>query len=109
MEEAGGVTGGTASVSVTFSAEVFPLDAIKRAAYRFCDRAAVDIVLMEEGFHCTLRFRSPLSSDAAERLADDFRVEVLDQDLRTTVARETEAIRNAVLAYAFSKTGLQEE
>jgi hypothetical protein len=33
---------------------------------------------------------------------------VLDQDLRASIARETEPVRNAVLALAFSRTGLQE-
>ena len=36
-----------------------------------------------------------------------FKNEVLDQDLRSIIAKETEATRNAVLAFALSKTGLQ--
>jgi His-Xaa-Ser system protein HxsD len=36
-----------------------------------------------------------------------FKNEVLDQDLRQTIANETVTMRNVILAHAFSKTGLQ--
>ena len=46
-------------------------------------------------------------TDRAERIVAAFKNEVLDQDLRSIIAKETEATRNAVLAFALSKTGLQ--
>lgn len=50
----------------------------------------------------------PKDEERIEGLVAAFRNEVLDQDLRSIIAKETEAIRNAVLAFAFSKTGLQD-
>lgn len=55
---------------------------------------------------CTLNFQDNLSESAANFIAEDFKREVLDQDLRSTIASETEQIRNLILAHAFSKTSL---
>ncbi len=98
-----------ASVAVEFAAEVYSINEIKKAAYRVSDRVAVDIVPSQRTIVCTLRFHKNLTQSEADAVANDFRVEVLDQDLRRIVARETEAVRNAILSYAFSKTGLQED
>ena len=42
-----------------------------------------------------------------DRIVAAFKNEILDQDLRGIIARETEGTRNAILAFALSKTGLQ--
>lgn len=95
------------STSTEFAAEVFDLNSIKKAAYRICDIAAVDIEPREGKILCTLRFHQPQKRAEAERTVNDFKIEVLDQNLRSVVTSETEAVRNAILAYAFSKTGMQ--
>ena len=56
---------------------------------------------------CALTFVSPSDADAVERAKRDLQAEVLDQDLRASISRETEPVRNAILAMAFSRTGLQ--
>ena len=58
----------------------------------------------EHGYEL-LRDKAQNDLEAAER---ELRAEVLDQDLRASIARETEPVRNAILALAFSRTGLQE-
>ncbi|HZS46077.1 MAG TPA: His-Xaa-Ser system protein HxsD [Blastocatellia bacterium] len=92
---------------VAFSTEVFSLDVIKRAAYRIADIAVVDIDAKPGEIVCTLNFHHPQTDEDAQRLINDFKLEVLDQDLRAAIAKETEPMRNAILGYAFSKTGLQ--
>ena len=42
------------------------------------------------------------------KLINEFKRELLDQQLRISIKKETEPQRNLILAYAFSKTGLQE-
>jgi His-Xaa-Ser system protein HxsD len=37
----------------------------------------------------------------------NFKRELLDQQLRLQIKKETEPARNLILAYAFSRTGLQ--
>jgi len=42
------------------------------------------------------------------KIINAFKRELLDQQLRLSIKKETEPQRNLILAYAFSKTGLQE-
>ena len=96
------------SRSVTFSAEVYSIETIKKAAYRFSDSLSIDIVPRLSEIECVLHFISDSKDEEhVDRILAAFKNEVLDQDLRTIIARETEATRNAVLAFALSKTGLQ--
>ena len=92
---------------VRFSREAFELEAIKRAAYRLSNRLVVDIRTEESEFVCHIV--APDRSDAETKvLVNDFRSEVLDQDLRLRIAKETEPYRNLILSLAFSKTGIVE-
>ena len=89
-----------------FSLKVFDIDTIKKAAYRMSGLYAFDIAFEGEDVVCTLHPRSGSAPVSAEVIST-FRTEVLDQDLRRTISAETAPVRNAVLAYAFSRTGLQ--
>jgi His-Xaa-Ser system protein HxsD len=93
--------------SVVFSTQVYGLETIKKAAYRFSDVLSVDIIPRALDIECVLHFRLGQTDDEAETIIAAFKNEVLDQDLRATIAKETEGVRNAILAYALSKTGLQ--
>jgi His-Xaa-Ser system protein HxsD len=106
VAESGGDDGRTGT-RVTFDARVYALQVIKKAAYRFLRELDVAITQEGDSWVCTLTFASPASTDAIERAERELRAEVLDQDLRASIARETEPVRNAILALAFSRTGLQ--
>ncbi len=97
------------SVETEFSAEAFSLETVKKSAYRMLDRFSADIRAEGTVISCRLDFRTPVSKEHARKAVMDFRDEVLDQDLRKIVAEETAPMRNAILAYAFSRTGLQRE
>lgn len=97
------------SHSTTFATNVFSLEVIKKAAYRFTDRASFDFRAAEGEIVVRLDFTRPVDAVAAATLVADFRNEVLDQDLRRSISEETAPTRNAILAYAFSRTGLQDE
>jgi His-Xaa-Ser system protein HxsD len=99
----------TPSVVVCFDSKVFDLDTIKRAAYRFSDRCSFDFRPTAEGTACTLAFLKDAAPDAVAALVQSFKIEVLDQDLRKSIAEETAPMRNAILAYTFSKTGFQSD
>lgn len=87
---------------------VYSLETIKKAAYRFTDRCSFDFRLTEENaILVVLSFKPNVTSDEVAALQSDFRNEILDQDLREAIGAETASVRNAVLAYAFSRTGLQ--
>jgi His-Xaa-Ser system protein HxsD len=96
-----------AGVNVTFAPEAsFDIEAIKRAAYRFSDRVSVEITNAAEGTQCRLRALNSRRPIDLQETAEEFRNEVLDQDLRLKIAAETESYRNLILSLAFSKTPL---
>jgi His-Xaa-Ser system protein HxsD len=47
--------------------------------------------------------------DQLPEILRDFFQELLDQDLRETIARETQQARSVILAHAFSRTSLLDE
>jgi His-Xaa-Ser system protein HxsD len=105
----GPTSDGPGSVVIVFPLGLYSLDTIKKAAYRFANLAAVEIFPGDAEISCRFHFSAPLPDTEVQRLLNDFRIEVLDQDLRASIASETAPMRNAILAYAFSKTGIQGE
>lgn len=91
--------------NIDFDSAVYSLETIKKAAYRFTDVAAIDIQLNGQTIVCHLHPKNPKTLELQD-IANAFRVEVLDQDLRKTIADETSTYRNAILAYAFSNSGV---
>jgi His-Xaa-Ser system protein HxsD len=85
---------------------VYSLDALKRSLYRFSDRFSSFIQVDSGVAICTLTFGSTASPEFVSVVLDNFRKELLDQDLRDRVRKETEAVRNLILSHALSKTGL---
>ncbi len=90
---------------VRFATGVFDVDCIKRAAYQLSDRLLVEIEPSSDEIVCTLR--TVVGKTSTDEIENEFRRAVLDHDLRATIAKETERVRNLVLAIAFSKTGVQ--
>jgi His-Xaa-Ser system protein HxsD len=79
---------------------------VKKAAYKYIKTFSADITANGSLINCALRFAEALKADEIERIVADFRKEVLDQDLRESLKKETEQVRNLILAHAFSKTAL---
>lgn len=96
-----------APIRVTFDSRVYALTVIKKAAYRFLDVFACDIRQEGDDWVCLLAFRAGGSDTDIAAAVAELKAEVLDQDLRASVARETEGVRATILALAFSRTGLQ--
>lgn len=99
---------GLTTREIAFDSNAHTADAIQRAAYRFSDRLALDLRSSEVRFDCTIHIADQAEADV-DSLVADFRREVLDQVLRERIRVETEDVRNAVLAFAFSNTGLSQE
>ena len=93
------------SIEVAFPLAVYGVEAVKRAAYAFMARAVCDIQTTNAEVVCKLTATS--SGEISEILERDFKREVLDQDLRISIEQQTEPMRNAILGFTFSKTGLQ--
>lgn len=100
------IVGRQADCELRFSNTVYSLGSIKKAAYRLSDRCSFEFDVRDGEIVCRL-FLVDRDSEIVTT-ENEFRNEVLDQDLRETIAQETAAVRNAILAYAFSRTGLQD-
>lgn len=82
--------------------------AAKAAAYRLLGRATVTIQHVDDQILCAFEFPPGTSEVDAQAAVREFKDEVLDQDLRERISEETAPLRNAILAHAFSRTGLQD-
>ena len=82
---------------------VYGLPALLRVAYRFTDRCYLHLQRKSEHV-VEVRFRAKAPETALENIAGEFCNELLDQSLREIVARESEPVRNLILAHALSRT-----
>jgi len=93
-------------VILIFDATIYSADAIKKAAYRSINRFAINIAKENNQIKCSLTFKDSATETQIKFYIDEFKKEVLDQDLRESIKKETEGVRNLILAHTFSKTGL---
>lgn len=98
-----------AVTEVFFDTNVYKLDVVKKAAYRFTDKFSVNFRLDSSQVMCELNFPDKKSKEYIDQTINDFKSEVLDQDLREKISIETESVRNLILAHAFSRTSLIKE
>jgi His-Xaa-Ser system protein HxsD len=91
---------------VSFSPRIYSIESVKRAAYKFTDVTYFDISATDSEIICEIKSKSNISGIAFASVIDEFRNEVLDQDLRESISRDTADIRNIILSYVFSKTSL---
>ena len=59
--------------TIRFDARVFSLVAVKKAAYRYLDKFAVEILLEDPEIVCMVKCTRPLSPTRLTELLDDFR------------------------------------
>ena len=84
----------------------YSLEAVQKSAYRFIDKLTILISTRDDTINCDLEMNYGGEIDL--KILNAFKRELLDQQLRLSIKKETEPQRNLILAYAFSKTGLQE-
>lgn len=94
------------SIEVTFDQKVFGVETIKKALYKFSDKCSFDITIDVNNQINVVIYPSIESTD---NLIHKIRNEVIDQDLRATIAEETHYIRTLILANAFSRTEAAEK
>lgn len=93
-------------MKILLEEQIYNLEATQKAAYRFIDRLTVLIQKSGSQLICEIE---PVSGqeDKFEEVVANFKRELLDQQLRKQIKTETEDTRNLILAYAFSRSGLQ--
>lgn len=95
-------------LSVTLDAQAYDLWVVHQAAYRLSDRLAVQVAIEGNTIRCALYpVADGTNSDSLTVARADFLREVTDQMLRARIREATEPVRNLILAYTFSRSGLQ--
>jgi len=95
---------------LTLNTAIYSLEAIKKSAYKFADRASILITPGSDStVVVTFKFIGKNATDNLDQVVSEFSNELLDQDLREMVKRETGALRNLIMAHAFSQTKLAEK
>ena len=85
--------------------KVYSEAAVLRAAHKFTDRCHIHLQ-REAETRIGARFRAKNTGSDCGRLAGEFFNELLDQRLREIVQRESEPVRNLILAHALAGTAL---
>lgn len=86
--------------------QIYCLEAVQKASYRFIDRLTILITKAAGQLICEIESVPGAEAQLDEHVAN-FKRELLDQQLRKQIKDETEPARNLILAYAFSRSGLQ--
>ena len=86
--------------------KIYCVEAVQKASYRFIDRLTILIKKIDEKIVCEIEPVEGTESQLDLNVAN-FKRELLDQQLRKQIKDETEPARNLILAYAFSRSGLQ--
>lgn len=100
---------GQDSSSIVLDLAIYSLEAIKKTCYQFSSELAATINKLDDGkVKVDFLFDDSVNDQMRQELVRQFHNYLLDQDLREIVFKETEEVRNLILAHAFSKTSLIE-
>jgi len=93
--------------SLSLNTSIYSVETVKKAAYKFADRTSIIINLGPDStISLVFNFAGKYSNNDSKKVIADFCNELLDQDLRERIKKETEPLRNLLLAHAFSRTSL---
>jgi len=92
------------SVVIDIDAALYSADVIMRTCYAFTDRSYVFASQDDSRIRVTIAARDP--SDDLRKIAGDFSNALIDFRLRATIAGETHAIRELIVAQAFCEADL---
>jgi His-Xaa-Ser system protein HxsD len=95
-------------LKLEFDIQVYSIEAAQKAAYRLLNYFTIDIQLKANLIICTLISNHGITKESFDFAVQEFRKNILDEELRIKIKKETEPIRNLVLGVAFSRTGLQQ-
>jgi His-Xaa-Ser system protein HxsD len=93
-------------MKLEFDASAFSVEAAQKAAYRRMSEVTVDIRLEGSLLICVLSAANGLDEDRFALSVQEFRKDILDEQLRLLLRSETEPVRNLILGIAFSNTRL---
>ena len=87
-----------------YDQRIFSISCLKKAAYKFSFRYDISFNLLDENL-VRIEITSK-DSGSLDNFKQEFSKEVIDQSLRDEVSKQTENIRNLILAHTFSQISL---
>lgn len=96
--------------ALSLNTTIYSLEAIKKTAYKFADRTSIVIRPNNDAtVSVVFAFVGNHAKSDPEQVLSEFCNELLDQDLREVIKRETAPLRAVIMAHAFSRSSLAEE
>jgi His-Xaa-Ser system protein HxsD len=83
--------------------EVYPLQVLFRACYLFTDRCYLFLSRESESTNIKICFAGKSPDANLKEIVGDFCNELINQQVRLTVAKETQVIRELIVAQAFAE------
>jgi His-Xaa-Ser system protein HxsD len=97
-------------VTLKLDTSIFSLEAIKKTAYKFAGQTSVTITpASASSVSVFFDFSGRYEKNDRRQIVADFCNELLDQDLREIIKKDTGPLRNLIIAHAFSRTSLAKE
>lgn len=94
------------NLSIFVDTSVYPLEVLFRTCYAFTDRCYLFLSTSEASGVISVRFKQKLESCDLESVAGEFSNELINQRVRLDIANETRAIRELIVAQAFTEADL---
>jgi His-Xaa-Ser system protein HxsD len=94
---------------ISLDLKVCSIESAQKAAYRSINHFTINIQTSDTHLNCKLISNTGVSDEAFDYAVQEFRKNILDEELRLKLKKETEPVRNLILGIAFSKTGLQKD
>src|ERR1700674_4405855 len=83
--------------------ELYPLPALYKACYSFTDRCYLFLIRESESPNIMVYFAGKSPDTDLRRIVGEFCNELIDQQVRCTIAKETQTIRELIVAQAFAE------
>ncbi len=95
-----------AALRLELDPSVYSTEAVQKAAYRRMNSLTVDVRTDEGLLLCSLQSCQGVDDEAFALAVEEFRKDILDEQLRLKLKAETADVRNLILGLVFSRTGL---
>jgi His-Xaa-Ser system protein HxsD len=96
------------SIELEYDSQAFSVEAAQKAAYRLIQYFVLDLKIEGAKFFCTLTPIKNINKETFEIAIEEFKRNILDEQLRLKIKKETEPVRNLILGIAFSRANLSE-
>ena len=95
-------------VVLELDSTIYDIEAVQSALYRGSAFLNGQIATDGDKIVCSLFQNAKISDDDYAKAIEDFRKDLVDEQLRLKIGQKTEAVRNLILGVAFSNTGLSQ-